>query len=215
MRACTYTPHKHTTQGFNGVYSASVCGGRGTCAARYLDNGKGYLSEYSHLECLCSKPAGVLDEFPKWSGEKCALAVQENGEKAFCAEGFFGDDCDVTCPSAGGEDDASTWGGLGACDTRGVCKYDGATNKAFCHCDQDARPNGDGFFSGPACSSCWDQFYGMNCQSCPQLAETSDCSSVKDEFLLSVSPKKCFASCPSGKTCDDGKSGSGLCLTDA
>ena len=205
-------PRCEKCKGYNGVHSASVCGGRGTCAAKYVDGqGKGYLTDYVGLECLCSKPAGVLDEFPKWSGPKCALAIDQNGQKRFCAEGFFGDHCDVTCPS---ENDASSWGGIGACDTRGTCNYDETTNTAVCHCDEDSRVNGAGFFAGPSCSKCWDNFYGINCQSCPQLAPTSDCDSVADEFLLTVNPDTCFASCPSGKTCDDGKSGSGICLTD-
>ena len=108
-----------------------MCGGRGTCAARYYDSGVGYLDVYSHLECVCAKPAGVLDEFPKWSGDKCQRAVDAEGQTArrevegveqyWCAEGFFGPECDLTCPSTSESD---SWGGAGARDSRGKCVYD-------------------------------------------------------------------------------------------
>ena len=206
-RAGYLAPRCEKCPGFNGVWSASVCGGRGTCAAVFVDGtGRGFLDTYSHLECVCAKPAGVLTEFPKWSGEKCARAVRNDGTTAFCAEGFFGPQCDITCPG----DSDSAWGGIGACDSRGVCTFDGTT--AQCVCDQDARPNGDGFFHGPSCTQCFDQFYGRNCMSCPKLSRTSSCDDKPPEFLLFTDPDQCFASCTTGKTCDDTKEGTGICL---
>lgn len=211
-RAGYLAPKCEKCPGFNGVWSASTCGGRGTCAALFVDGtGRGFLDTYSHLECVCAKPAGVLTEFPKWSGDKCARAVESDGATAFCAEGFFGPQCDKTCPSDGG---ASAWGGIAACDSRGVCEYDAGTDTAQCVCDQDARPNGDGFFHGESCAQCFGQhFYGQNCQSCPKLSRTSDCVGTPAEFLLFTDPDQCFASCTTGKTCDSGKEGTGMCLT--
>ena len=211
-RAGYLAPRCEKCPGFNGAWSASTCGGRGTCAAVFVDGtGRGFLDTYSHLECVCAKPAGVLTEFPKWSGDKCARAVQNDGTTAFCAEGFFGPQCDVTCPAEGGPNSASAWGGIGACDSRGVCEYDG--NTAQCVCDRDARPNGDGFFFGETCTQCFDQFYGRNCQSCPKLSRVGSCDDKPPQFLLFTNPDQCFASCTTGKTCDDGKTGTGMCLS--
>ena len=92
-----------------------------------------------------------------------------------------------------------------------MCEYDG--NTAQCVCDQDARPNGDGFFFGETCTQCFDQFYGRNCQSCPKLSRVGSCDDKPAEFLLFTDPDQCFASCTTSKTCDDGKGGTGMCLT--
>lgn len=218
-------PRCEKCPGFNGVWSASVCGGRGTCAAKYYDSGVGYLDVYSHLECVCAKPAGVLDEFPKWSGDKCQRAVDAEGQTArrevdgqeefWCADGFFGPECDLTCPSTSESD---SWGGAGACDSRGKCVYDEshpdpAERGPKCVCDQDARPGGVGFFAGESCSACWQNFYGLNCQSCPGLKVFGG-SACDDspEWLIPFSTN-CFKACTTGAggQCDWGKEGTGVC----
>lgn len=216
-RSAYLSPRCEKCPGYNNVWSASVCGGRGTCAAKYLDDGAGYLNVYSHLECVCAKPAGVLEEFPKWSGAKCQRAVDAEGQTAkkivdgeevfWCAEGFFGPQCDLTCPSTSESD---SWGGAGACDSRGTCVYDEDAGEAKCVCDQDARPGGVGFFAGESCSACWQNFYGLNCQSCPGLKVVGGtaCNDYP-EWLIPFSTN-CFNACFDG-TCDWGKEGTGVC----
>ena len=217
-------PRCEKCPGFNGVWSASVCGGRGTCAAKYYDDGAGYLNVYSHLECLCAQPAGVLaGEFPRWRGEKCQRAVDAEGQTArrqvegveqfWCAEGFFGPECDLTCPST---KESDTWGGAGACDSRGKCVYDEshpdpAERGPKCACDQDSRPGGVGFFAGESCSACWQNYYGLNCQTCPGLKVigSGTACDAYPEWIIPFS-NNCFNACFDGQ-CDWGKEGTGVC----
>ena len=210
------SPRCESCPGYNKVTSSSVCAGRGVCAARYSSSGAepGFLDVYERLECLCSKPAGVLEEYPVWSGAKCQRAVDANGQTAktdegenWCAEGFFGPLCEKSCPAAS---DADSWGGAGACDSRGTCKFDG--QEAHCVCDADERPGGVGFFAkGPegSCTECWQNFWGVNCQSCPLLQPSSDCDPSVD-MLLPPDMKNCINACSDG-TCEDGKTGRGVC----
>lgn len=198
-----------------GGWSSTICGGRGTCAPVYLDStGRGYLDTYSHLTCLCSKPTSTVSaEFPAWSGEKCQRAVNEDFTTAFCAPGFFGPDCSVTCPvAANGIDDSDTWGGNRACGARGSCVYDKEEGTAECFCNADDRIGGDGFFTGRACEACAPEFYGANCNTCPKLIELGAGGCVNATYLIPPDKTTCHASCGPTKTCDDGKGGSGMCF---
>ena len=196
-----------------GGWSSTICGGRGTCAPRYLDSGKGYLDVYSHLECLCSKPTSTINaEFPAWAGEKCQRAVNEDFTTAFCAPGFFGPDCDVTCPTAANAiDDSDTWGGLRACSARGSCVYDEDLNTAECLCDMDDRVGGDGWYTSGACEACAPNFWGTNCNTCPLLVEMGAAACVNASYLIPPDETTCHISC-FPKTCDDGKEGTGRCF---
>ena len=201
-------PRCEKCPGFNGVWSASVCGGRGTCAARYLDDGRGYLSVYSHLECMCAKPAGVLEDYPRWAGAKCQKKVDADGQIVGCAPGFFTkNDCASTCPAPGGDSSAS-WGGIGACDGRGTCRWNG--KEPECQCDNDQRPGGNGWFVNSMCTQCQDSFYGINCQPCARLSRSTSCDNVNDIFKI-LEGTQCFKSCNVGQECRDTKLGDGFC----
>lgn len=189
--------------GFNGVYSETVCGSRGSCMPKYTDVGLGWASEYDSLQCVCGNPKGVLTEFPKYTGEFCERVTDENGQIVSCAEGYFGAQCDKTCEGGQG------WGGISVCSTRGACKYDEELDEAYCECDSDMKPGGIGYFAGGGCELCASEFYGSQCAPCPGLQITSDCK--EDTLILSVDPLTCFGSCNT-KTCDDGKEGSGICF---
>ena len=193
-------------------WTSSICGGRGTCAPVYLDSGKGYLDVYSHLTCMCGKPTSTIGaEFPKWTGSKCQRAVNEDFTTAFCAPGFFGPECDVTCPSdANADDDSDTWGGARACSARGSCVYDAEENRAECVCDMDDRVGGDGWFTGGTCQHCAPHFWGVNCNTCPKLVEMGEGACDDATYLIPPDEKTCHASC-GVKTCDDGKTGTGRC----
>ena len=202
-RAGFQPPKCQKCPGFNGVYSETVCGGRGSCMAQFKDVGLGWASEYDSLKCVCGKPTGVLGEFPIFSGEYCEKIIDENGQIESCAEGYFGAQCDKTCDGGQG------WGGVSVCNTRGVCKYDESTEEAYCACDADMKPGGIGYFAGYGCELCAGEFYGSQCAPCPGLQITNDCGA--DSFNISTNPVNCFGSCVT-KTCDDGKQGMGICL---
>lgn len=192
-----------------------MCGGRGTCAAKYVDEGLGYLTAYSGLECVCGKPPGVLGEFPRYVGDKCQRVVNADGVTVECAEGFFArDDCQKTCPVAD-EDSSAAWGGIGACEARGKCAWEDGADAPQCTCDQDLRVGGVGWFVGESCSLCQSSFYSENCQPCPGTARTTSCDHIKNDIFKILDNTQCFQSCvPGVSTCDDTKTGTGECLRD-
>lgn len=202
-RAGFQAPRCQACPGFDYIYAESVCAGRGSCQAKYVDVGLGWASEYDSLQCVCGKPNGVLGEFPKYSGDYCEKIVGEDGTIIECAEGYFGDDCSITCPGADG------WGGAAVCSSRGACKYDAEAGSTYCDCDEDTKPGGVGFYAGSTCEACAGEFYSNMCQPCPGLQVTSDCPS--GSFLLTADPVTCFNSC-NVKTCDDGLQGKGICF---
>lgn len=197
-RAGFQAPRCQACPGFDYIYAESVCAGRGSCQPFYVDVGLGWASEYDSLQCVCGKPNGVLAEFPKYSGDYCEKIVGEDGTIQKCAEGYFGDDCSITCDGGDG------WGGASVCSSRGACKFDG-TN-AYCECDADTKPGGIGYFAGTLCQECAGEFYSSQCAPCPGLQVTSDCG----PHSFNLSETTCFDSC-NVKTCDDGIQGKGIC----
>ena len=201
-RAGFQAPRCEMCPGFNGIYSETVCGGRGSCMALYKDVGLGWASEYDSLQCVCGKPTGVLEDFPVYTGDYCERVTDENGQIVSCAEGYFGAGCDKTCPGGQG------WGGVSVCNSRGACKYNSRLDKAYCACDSDMKPGGIGWFAGEGCELCAGEFFGSQCAPCPGLQINNDCG--PDSFNITTDPVTCFASC-NIKTCDDGKLGTGIC----
>lgn len=134
--------------GFDGVYTASICNGHGTCTAMYAD------SKYSHLECACSEG---------WSGEDCGCFGIDTCTK--CADGFFGPTC-KKCPGGGGIDQ---------CNGHGKCK-DGVDGDGSCVCDKAFWQafGGDacdqcysGAFRGSECEVCnGGELLGVTCPKC-------------------------------------------------
>ena len=201
-RAGYQAPKCQACPGFNKIWSETTCAGRGSCQALFVDaRGLGWASEYDSLQCVCSKLLGTLTEFPKYSGEYCEKIVGEDGAVQGCAEGYFGDNCEITCEGGGG------WGGAAVCSSRGACKFDGT--EAYCDCDSDTKPGGIGFFAGKGCEACAGEFATSQCSPCPGLQVTSDCG--PHSFNISTNPVTCFNSC-NIKTCDDGKNGNGYCF---
>ena len=200
-RAGFQQPRCQSCPGFNKIWSETTCAGRGSCQALFVDVGLGWASEYDSLQCVCGKPLGTLTEFPKYSGEYCEKIVGEDGAVQGCAEGYFGDNCEITCEGGAG------WGGAAVCSSRGACKFDGA--QAYCDCDSDTKPGGIGFFAGKGCEACAGEFATSQCSPCPGLQVTSDCG--PHSFNISTNPVTCFNSC-NIKTCDDGKNGNGYCF---
>jgi len=202
-RAGFQAPRCQSCPGYNGLWAESVCSGRGSCQPYYVDVGLGWASEYDSLQCVCGKPLGTLagDGFPKYSGEYCEKIVGDDGAVQGCAEGYFGDNCEITCEGGGG------WGGVGVCSSRGACKFDGT--EAYCDCDSDTKPGGIGFFAGKGCEACAGEFATSQCSPCPGLQVTSDCG--PHSFNISTNPVTCFNSC-NIKQCDDGKNGNGFCF---
>lgn len=200
-RAGYQAPKCQSCPGYNGLWAESVCAGRGSCQALYVDVGLGWASEYDSLQCVCGKPLGTLSEFPRYSGEYCEQIVGDDGAVQGCAEGYFGDNCGITCAGGGG------WGGAAVCSSRGVCTFDGT--EAYCACDSDTKPGGIGFFAGKGCEACAGEFATSQCSPCPGLQVTSDCG--PHSFNISTNPVTCFNSC-NIKQCDDGKNGHGFCF---
>ena len=135
--------------GFDGIYSASICTGHGTCSAAYVGD-----DVFSHLTCECNTENEAI-----WSGNQCGC-LEENGECTKCADGFFGNKCTV-CPGGGG---------ISQCSLHGTCS-DGLTGDGTCSCDLDIKPNGLGGWKTSdtgSCDVCYSEhdFYGDNCNIC-------------------------------------------------
>ena len=194
-------PRCEKCPGFTGGSSATICGGRGTCVSVYVDpnaNG-GPLTEYKELQCMCGRPKGQLDEWPRFGGDFCEKIVTQANEVVGCAENFFGDLCERTCPGS----DGAEWGGIASCNARGRCEDQG--DKAVCVCDADTAEEGIGYFGSDDCSTCFDDnFYGGNCQPCPALLKLTGVDEcLNQDIKITLDPTTCFTSCTKEKPkCD-------------
>lgn len=197
-------PRCERCPGFTGKSSATICGGRGTCVSVYVDpeaNG-GPLTEYKELQCMCGRPKGQLEEWPRFAGEFCEKIVTQANEVVGCAENFFGETCEKTCPGSQGAE----WGGIASCNARGRCVDQG--DKAVCVCDADMAEEGIGYFGSDDCSSCFDDnFYGGNCQPCPSLSVFGSGACTAGDTNITVDPTTCFKSCNDAKPVCDTKEG--------
>ncbi len=140
--------------GFDGIYSASICTGHGTCAASYVKD-----NLFSHLTCECA-PEGDST----WAGGQCGC-LEKDGECTQCADGFFGSNCTV-CPGGGG---------ISQCSLHGKCS-DGLGGDGTCTCDLDIKPNGLGGWKTSdtkSCDVCFSDkdFKGDQCQVCRSTKE--------------------------------------------
>jgi hypothetical protein len=139
--------------GFDGVYSATICTGHGTCVTEYAGG------EYVGLSCACTKQG--VEPFPAWTGDTCSClknsAVANSCSE--CATGSYGPQC-LSCPGGSG---------IGQCNMHGKCS-DGVGGAGTCSCDIDVKYGGLGAFKGDACESCLSSdFFGENCKTCPNL----------------------------------------------
>lgn len=144
--------------GFDGIYSASICTGHGTCAAAYVGD-----DVFSHLTCECAPDSTT--PFPTWSGAQCGCLIEEEGgDCTECADGFFGTECS-TCPGGGG---------ISQCSLHGKCN-DGIEGDGTCLCDLDIKTNGlGGWKTGDSgtCDTCFsNDFYSDSCKVCKSTKE--------------------------------------------
>lgn len=175
--------------GFDGIFSASICSGHGTCAAAYGGDPNDDSSEIVAITCICN-----IKE--KWSGDECSCLTNGVDNTCIdCANGYYGSKCS---PCDGG-------GGLMQCSGHGVCA-DGIEGDGSCTCDLDTKYRGLGAWSGDTCSSCANSdFYDTErCWPCPNFKLVSCDSSNSNPFL----PNQCSYSCTSATTCN---SNSGMC----
>lgn len=178
---CTECP------GFDGIYSSTVCGGHGTCAAAYAGDA------YSHLQCECNPEGDAA--FPTWSGHTCGCLKSSLGSTCSqCSDGHFGEDCKA-CP--GGV-------GISQCNRHGKCD-DGLTGNGTCTCDVDIKFNGLGGWGGLTCDRCHSgDFWGSKCKTCPGIMMVGCQSTNDDGSFLATLPGSgnCIASC-ADKTCNN------------
>lgn len=169
--------------GFDGIYSASICSGHGTCAAAYA--GDPSNAEIVGIRCLCA-PEGSKP-LPTWSGNECGcLKETETGPCVKCWDGFFGTNCDQ-CPGGAG---------IAQCNKHGICN-DGLTGDGTCTCDIDVKYGGLGSWKGDSCDACMnDDFFGERCQICPNFVVVA-CNENTNPFL----ENQCTISC-AAKTCN-------------
>ena len=169
--------------GFDGVYSASICSGHGTCAVAYA--GDPADAEIVGVNCVCA-PEGD-EPLPTWSGPECGcLKETETGPCVECWDGFFGANCDA-CPGGAG---------IAQCNKHGICN-DGLTGDGTCSCDIDVKYQGLGAWKGDSCDACMnDDFFGQKCQICPSFMVVA-CNANTNPFL----PNQCTSSC-AAKTCN-------------
>ena len=180
--------------GFDGIYSSSICGGHGTCAAAYI--GSGADEEYSHLKCECV-PDGIAP-YPAWTGETCSCLKDTESQTTCseCANGNYGPNCD-TCPGGGG---------ISQCNKHGKCA-DGLEGDGTCNCDVDIKFAGLGGWGGDSCGECHSgDFYGKRCETCPNIMMVG-CHT--DSFLATLPGSgNCIKSC-GPKVCN---TDNGICV---
>ena len=175
--------------GFDGVYSATICTGHGTCVAEYAGD------TYTGLRCECTKDG--VEPFPAWTGETCSCLKNSATDTscAKCATGSFGPQC-TSCPGGSG---------IAQCNMHGKCD-DGITGQGTCSCDIDVKYGGLGAFKGQACEACLsDDFYGDNCRTCPNLKVVQCIPGLNLTEIPGVG--QCIQSCGS-KTCNS----NGMCI---
>ena len=165
--------------GFDGIYSASVCTGHGTCSAAYVKDGL-----FSHLTCECA-PEGDST----WSGNQCGC-LEKDGECTQCADGFFGENCTV-CPGGGG---------VSQCSLHGKCS-DGIDGDGTCTCDLDIKPNGLGGWKtsgSKSCDVCFSDadFKGKNCQVCRSTKEVGFKERSDGRFNTQLPNGNFLSTCP-------------------
>ena len=168
--------------GFDGVYSATICTGHGTCAAAYSKD------TFSHLQCECSQEG--TEPFPSWSGTTCGCLKESSTSTTCnrCADGFFGEKC-TSCPGGGG---------ISQCNMHGTCS-DGVSGNGQCTCDVDIKYGGLGGWMGSSCDSCMGEFWGPQCKTCPAIMEVG----CQAGFTEIPGTGNCLVSC-GGKTCNGG-----------
>ncbi|CUI15089.1 Hypothetical protein, putative, partial [Bodo saltans] len=117
------------------VENGLPCGGRGQCDA---------IGVAMAATCDCSiNPSGIAG---RWAGDTCAS----------CAPGYFGAECQLTCPRGSS---CSPCSGHGAC-------FDGVHGNGTCAC---AASSTLGYWAESTfCATCAPGYYGALCQSlCP------------------------------------------------
>lgn len=178
--------------GFDGVYTRTVCGGHGTCAAVYV----GSDDTYSHLKCECTQEGS--DPYPAWTGATCSCLkdTEEQANCTSCADGTYGVHCD-SCPGGAG---------ISQCSFHGSCS-DGLSGDGTCDCDVDITFGGLGGWKGDACTDCHSgDFYGNRCETCPGIMMVG-CHT--DSFLATLPGSgNCITSC-GPKTCN---TDNGICI---
>ena len=172
--------------GYDGVYSATICTGHGTCASQYAG------TKYVGLSCECAQDG--TEPYPAWSGGTCSCLKDTAADTACtkCATGSFGSHC-TSCPGGSG---------IGQCNMHGKCD-DGVNGTGTCTCDVDVKYGGLGAFKGASCSSCLsNDFYGANCRTCPNI-QVVQCDS---QGFLATLPNSgnCLMSCGALTCSDDG-----------
>ena len=177
-----------TCPGFDGVYSATICGGHGTCAAAYT--GVRNKESYSHLRCECNTEGISL-----WAGTTCGCFKDSVADTTCskCGDGYYGESCQ-TCQGGGG---------IRQCNMHGRCN-DTVQGDGTCTCDVDIKHGGLGGWSGSTCSNCYsNDFYGNSCHVCPGTQMVS-CSNTNDGSLLATLPNtgNCIDSCIGTGTCN-------------
>jgi hypothetical protein len=168
--------------GFDGVYSASICSGHGTCAAAF--GGEDVVG----LRCVCNSQGTA--PFPSWSGESCGCLIDDiGGACTACSDGYFGPNC-TSCPGGAG---------ISQCSKHGVCN-DGLQGDGACDCDVDVAYKGLGAFQGEQCDACLsDDFWGDACRPCPNFQVVS----CANEGVNPLSGESCSMSC-GAQQCDAG-----------
>eukprot|EP00755_Sulcionema_specki_P004347 Sspe_Gene.29844::Locus_14416_Transcript_2_2_Confidence_0.714_Length_13673::g.29844::m.29844 len=140
--------------------ACNPCNGHGVC-----DDG---VSGTGRCNCSSDPLTGM------WAGEDCSD----------CASGWYGNDCDKSCPG----------GLLGpeyVCSGHGMC-LSGRLGLGSCQCFSD--PNAGGVWSGAVCTQCAPGWYSRNCSvQCPMYPELGG------------------RVCNGKGTCSDGLLGSGMC----
>ena len=171
--------------GFDGVYSATICTGHGTCAEELVDG------VYVGLRCACAKDG--VDPFPVWTGSTCSCLKDslEDEDCTECATGSYGTQCKA-CPGGSG---------IGQCNTHGKCD-DGVSGAGTCECDIDVKFGGIGAFKGASCGECLsDDFYSDQCKVCPNLKVVGCPAGGFLATLPGSGGNQCIMSCGS-KTCN-------------
>ena len=204
-------PRCEKCPGFNGVWSASVCGGRGTCAARYLDDGRGSSAcTVTSSVCARNRP-GCSKTIPSGPGPNVSVKSTPT-ESSWGARRAFSSKTVAPAPARRPMKTAARRGeGLGRA-TGGACAAGERGGETGMSMRQRRQTRRERVVRRRDVQPVPGRVLRGQLPAVPAAQPSTDCDGVPDIFTI-LGGTQCFKNCNVNQVCLDTKQGSGLCQT--